>query len=77
MPQAWDVLLDGRGYMVAPGSYRRGLDAAGVGDLAALGGLRVHGLTTEHLGLEQLFLELTGPTGTTGPGTPADGRSTP
>lgn len=29
MPQAWDVLLDGRGYMVAPGSYRRGLDAAG------------------------------------------------
>ncbi|MFE0689871.1 ABC transporter ATP-binding protein [Streptomyces xiamenensis] len=55
----------------------RGLDAAGVGDLAALEGLRIHGLTTEHLGLEQLFLELTGPPGATGPATPADGRSTP
>lgn len=29
MPQAYDLLLDGRGYMVAPGSYRRGMDAAG------------------------------------------------
>lgn len=24
-----DIILDGRGYMLAPGTYRRGLDAAG------------------------------------------------
>lgn len=29
MAQAWDVELGGLGYMVAPGSYRRGMDAAG------------------------------------------------
>ena len=29
MVQAWDLVLDGKGYMVAPGSYRRGMDAAG------------------------------------------------
>ncbi|MEU0569387.1 ATP-binding cassette domain-containing protein [Nonomuraea sp. NPDC005983] len=37
----------------------RGLDPAQIADLAAAHGLRIHGLTTEHPSLEQLFLDLT------------------
>lgn len=45
----------------APGELRvHGLDAAGVAAVAAARGLRVHGLATEELDLERLFLELTG-----------------
>jgi hypothetical protein len=45
MVQAWDVLLDGQGYMVAPGSYRRGMDAAG-----GLGGPPVRQVQREWMG---------------------------
>ncbi|MEQ4724476.1 ATP-binding cassette domain-containing protein [Nonomuraea sp. B19D2] len=38
----------------------RGLDPARIADLAAAHGLRVHGLTTEHRSLEEIFLDLTG-----------------
>ncbi|RSN69155.1 ATP-binding cassette domain-containing protein [Actinomadura sp. WAC 06369] len=45
----------------APEELRvHGLDAPGVAALAAAHGLRVHGLSTEELDLERLFLELTG-----------------
>ncbi|MEU8041258.1 ATP-binding cassette domain-containing protein [Streptosporangium sp. NPDC049078] len=37
-----------------------GLDPAQIADLAAAHGLRVHGLTTEHRSLEEIFLDLTG-----------------
>ncbi|MER6946007.1 ATP-binding cassette domain-containing protein [Nonomuraea sp. NPDC000554] len=37
----------------------RGLDPARIADLAAAHGLRIHGLTTEHPSLEELFLDLT------------------
>ncbi|MEV0596872.1 ABC transporter ATP-binding protein [Nonomuraea cavernae] len=38
----------------------RGLDAARIADLAAGQGLRIHGLTSEHPSLEQIFLDLAG-----------------